>query len=78
MNPVGVGRAKLDGPVAEGRDMRTHPADSCESTARTSTGCSLDAEPESASPAFGPSKEHLAAADGDRHQIDRHGRKGDR
>ena len=27
MNPVGVGRARLDGPVAEGSDIRPRPAD---------------------------------------------------
>jgi len=72
MNPVGVGRARLDGPVAEGRDMRSHPADHRERTGRTDTVSALDAEPESAGPAFGPCEKHLATSDGDRQQIDRH------
>ena len=74
MNPIGVGRARLDGPVAKGLDMRPHPADLCEWTARSATGCSLDAEPESAGPAFGPCQNHLATADGDRHEVDGSGR----
>ena len=37
MNPVGVDRARLDGPVAEGCDMRPHPANLREQTGRTDT-----------------------------------------
>ncbi|HLE18510.1 MAG TPA: hypothetical protein VI728_09535, partial [Syntrophales bacterium] len=59
------------GPVAEGRDMRPNPADLVEQTGRTGTVSALDAEPDSAGPAFGPCQNHLPTADSDRHQIDR-------
>jgi len=65
MNPVGVDRARLDGPVAEGCDMWPHPANLREQTGRTDTVSALDAEPESAGPAFGPCQNHLATADSD-------------
>src|SRR3990172_9723507 len=42
------------------------------------TDCSLDAEPESAGPAFGPCQNHLATTDGDPYQIDRRLGKGGR
>ena len=80
MNPVVVGRVRIDGPVAEGRDMRSHLADLYELLARAVTVRSPDAESESADPgpAFGPCQYYLATADGDRYQIDRRGRKDDR
>src|SRR3990172_9052813 len=71
MNPVEVGRRRLDGPVAEGRDMRPHFADLREQTGGTGTLGALDAEPESAGPAFGPCQNHLGTTDDDRHQIGR-------
>jgi len=74
-NPVAVGRARIDGPVAEGRDMRPHLANLYKFRARAVTVCSLDAEPESDGSAFGPRQKHLATASGDRHQIDWCGRK---
>jgi hypothetical protein len=81
MNPVVIGRARIDGPVAEGRDMRFHLADLYELLARAVTVRSPDAKSGSADPrpAFGPCQNHLAwTADGDRDQIDRRRRKGDR
>jgi hypothetical protein len=80
INPVMVGRARFDGPVAEGRDMRPHLADLYEWLARAVTDGSLDAEPESAGlgPAFGPCQDHLATADRYSHQVDRCARKGER
>ena len=71
VNPVAVGRARIDGPVAEGRDMRPHLADLYKLRARAVTVRSLDAEPESAGPAFGPCQNHLATAYGDSDQIGR-------
>jgi len=68
-NPIGVGHARINGSVAECRDMRPHLADLSEWTARTVTVSAFDAEPESAGPAFGPCQNHLATAEGDRHQI---------
>jgi len=80
MNPVVIGRARIDGHVAEGRDMRFHLADLYELLARAVTFRSPDAKSGSADPrpAFGPCQNHLATADGDRHQIDRRRRKGGR
>jgi hypothetical protein len=75
MNPVVVGRARINGSVVEGRNMLPHLADLYEWLARAVTDLSLNAEPESAGPAFGPCQNHLATADGDRHQIDRRRRK---
>ena len=69
-NSIMVGCAGIGGPIAESRDIPPHLADLYEWLARAVTGCSLNAEPESADPAFGPCQNHLAPAAGDRHQID--------
>ena len=74
-NSVVVGRARFGGSIAESRDMPPHLADLYEWLARAVTGCSLNAEPESAARAFGPCQNHLATAAGDRHQIDGRRRK---
>ena len=70
-NSVVVCCARIGGSIAEGRDIPPHLADLYEWLARAVTDCSLDAEPESTGPAFCPCQNHLAAAAGDRHQIDR-------
>jgi hypothetical protein len=77
-NSVVVGRARMGGSIAESRDIPPHLADLYEWLARAVTGCSLNADPESADPAFGPCQNHLAIANGDPHQIDRCGREGGR
>src|SRR5512143_871707 len=68
-NPVGVGRTRLDQPVAEGSDMRPRPSNLRERTGRADAVGTLDAELESADLAFGPRQNHLTTSDGDRYQI---------
>ena len=71
MNPVGVGRARLDRPVAEGRACGPTSPIFENRQAGPIPVSALDTEPESGGPAFGPCQKHLATADGDCDQIDR-------
>ena len=76
MNPVGVGHARIDGPVLEGGDMLPCPADLREPMDGTGTAGALDAEfAKGSRPGFGPCQKHLETADGDSDQVGRHRRK---